>query len=76
MFADIAKKAGPDLTNETWTKAVDNYGPIRDMQTRYASLHKGKYDADDTFGLVAFDSSIAPKGDWRQVTPVEDVGSG
>ena len=76
MFADIAKKAGPHLNNATWTDAVNNYGKIRDMNTRYASLHKGKYDADDTFRLVAFDSSIGPKGDWRQVTPVEDVGSG
>ncbi len=76
MFADIAKKAGPNLNNTTWTEAVDNYGKIRDMQTRFASLHKGKYDADDTFGLVAFDSSIGPEGDWSKITPVEDVGSG
>ena len=43
------------------------------MQSIYGSIHAGKYDADDTFALVAFDSSIPPEGDWRYLTPVEDV---
>ena len=30
------------------------------MNTDYASLHAGKYDADDTYGLVAFDPTIGP----------------
>jgi hypothetical protein len=75
MFHDIAYKAGPTLNNDTWSNAVANYGKIRIMDTKYASLHAGKYDADDTFRLVAFDSSIGAKGDWRQITPVQDVGS-
>jgi hypothetical protein len=51
-------------------------GSVPDMATRYASLGKGKYDADDTFRLVAFDPKVGDKGDWRGLTPVEDVAGG
>ena len=39
------------------------------MNTDYASLHTGKYDADDTYGLVAFDPTIRPDGDWTPRHP-------
>ena len=44
------------------------------MTTDFASLHTGKYDADDTYGLVAFDPTIAQTATGRHVTPVRDVG--
>jgi hypothetical protein len=52
---------------------VNNFGPIEVMNTDYASLHTGKYDADDTYGLVQFDPAIPPIGDWRHLTPTENV---
>ncbi|HTL86662.1 MAG TPA: ABC transporter substrate-binding protein [Acidimicrobiia bacterium] len=73
FFATIAKKVGPYLNTDNWVQAVDNFGPIDDTSTLYASLHKGKYDADDTYGLVAFDPSVGAAGDWRHVTPVQNV---
>ncbi len=76
MFAAIAKKAGPTLNNATWTNAVWTIGSVPDMDTHYASLGKGKYDADDTFRLVTFDPAIGKKGDWRGLSPVEDVAGG
>ncbi len=76
MFAAIARKAGPNLNNATWTNAVWHIGSVPDMDTHYASLGKGKYDADDTFRLVAFDPTIGNKGDWRGLTPVQDVAGG
>src|SRR4051812_28619369 len=76
MFAAIGQKAGPNLNNDTWTNAVWNIGSVPDMATKYASLAKGKYDADDTFRLVAFDSKVGKKGDWKGLTPVEDVAEG
>jgi len=76
MFAAVATRAGKTLNDDTWQKTVNNYGSIPDMGVVYGSLHQGKYDADDTFGLAAFDSSVGPKGDWRAVTPVIDVSSG
>ena len=71
MFETIAKKVGPDLNNANWTTTVDNFGPITITSTDFASLHAGKYDADDTFRLVAFDPTIGDAGDWKQVTPIE-----
>jgi len=76
MFEDIAKRVGKDLNNSNWTNTVNTFGPVRVMNTDFASLHAGKYDADDTYGLVAFDPTIKPNGDWRHVTPTENVSGG
>ncbi len=73
MFADIAKRVGPNLNNANWTSTVDNFGKVEVKNTDHASLHAGKYDADDTYGLVAFDPKIPPNGEWRHVTPVQNV---
>ena len=73
MFTEIAERAGPDLTNSTWTQAADNFGEIQLPETVYAPIHTGKYDADDGFRLVAFDSSLGSKGDFRALTPIEDA---
>jgi ABC-type branched-subunit amino acid transport system substrate-binding protein len=75
FFKTIAEKAGKTLNNSTWTKAVNTMGPIDNTLVlgKWASLHKGKYDANDTFGLVAFDSSAGTTGDWKALTPVENV---
>ena len=74
MFAEIARRVGPYLNNDNWARTVNNYGPIEDMQTIYASIHAGKYDADDTYSLVRFDPTIPPDGDWVHITPVQNVG--
>jgi ABC-type branched-subunit amino acid transport system substrate-binding protein len=75
FFKTIADKAGKTLNNTTWTKAVNTMGPIDDQLVlgRFASLHAGKYDANDTFGLVSFDSASGVTGDWKAITPVADV---
>ncbi|HTK17713.1 MAG TPA: ABC transporter substrate-binding protein [Acidimicrobiia bacterium] len=73
MFATIAKRVGKNLNNANWISTVNNFGPIEVMNTDYASLHAGKYDADDTYGLVQFDPTIPPIGDWRHLTPTENV---
>ena len=78
FFKTIAEKAGKQLNNKTWAAAVASMGPIDNQLVlgRWASLHAGKYDANDTYALVAYDSSIPPEGDWRYLTSVEDVGAG
>jgi ABC-type branched-subunit amino acid transport system substrate-binding protein len=75
FFKTIAEKAGKQLNNTTWTKAVNTMGPIDDQLVlgKWASLHTGKYDANDTFGLVAFDAASGTTGDWKALTPVADV---
>jgi ABC-type branched-subunit amino acid transport system substrate-binding protein len=75
MFKAIAEKAGVNLTNDSWTKAVNNYGKIVLVTADIASLKKGKYDAEDGFRLQAFDSSIGNKGDWRPLTEIADAAA-
>jgi hypothetical protein len=76
FFATIAKRVGPYLNNDNWVQTVNSFGPVDDTSTVYASLHQGKYDADDTYGLVAYDHTIGDAGDWRRLTPVQDVSGG
>jgi ABC-type branched-subunit amino acid transport system substrate-binding protein len=74
MFHDIATKVGPTLNNTNWVKAVDSYGEIVNRGSGpYSSLHSGKYDVEDNFRLQKFDSSISPNGDWKAITPVENI---
>jgi hypothetical protein len=73
MFKDIAEKVGPNLTNETWTETVNNFGTIDLVSAKIASLKKGKYDAEDGFRLIEFDSSIGNKGDWKGLTELIDT---
>jgi hypothetical protein len=73
MFKQIAEKAGANLTNDSWTKAVNGFGRIKLVSTDIASLGEGKYDADDAFRLVSFDPTIGTKGDWKPLTEIEDA---
>ncbi len=74
IFHDIAVRVGTNLNATTWAAAVNSYGKITNRGGGpYASLHSGKYDIDDSFRLVAFDSSIPPSGDWKPLTPLEDI---
>ena len=76
MFHDIAGRVGKYLNVDNWTNVVNNYGKIRIMVSKYGSIHTGKYDADDTFALVKFATSVPPEGDWTYLSPVEDVPGG
>jgi hypothetical protein len=75
MFADIAEKVGPNLNNDTWTETVDNLGKIELRSTIYASLHKGKYDASDTFRISEFDPTVGESGSFAPVTEIRDVAA-
>ena len=76
MFKQIAEKAGPNLTNQTWADAVNNFGSIKLIGNPFGSLHTSKYDADDGFRLASFDSTIPPTGDWKPLTPLQDTSKG
>jgi hypothetical protein len=74
MFHDIAAKVGKYLNVNNWVHTADTYGPIRNLGGGiYASLRTGKYDVSDTFRLEEFDSSIGAKGNWKPITPLEDI---
>ena len=73
FFQTIATRVGPYLNNTNWVHAVDNFGPIDDMSTLYASLGKGKYDADDTYGLGRVRPDDPRRRRLEAVTPVVNV---
>src|SRR5262249_30076700 len=74
MFHDIAVRVGENLNNSNWVKTVNRFGKIDNRGSGpYSSLHSGKYDAEDNFRLDAFDSSIGSRGDWRALTPLQDI---
>ena len=73
LFKQIAEKAGPNLTNDTWVAAVNSFGEIQVVGNKFASLKEGKYDTSDGFRLAAFDSSIAPFGDFKALSDFVDV---
>jgi hypothetical protein len=74
MFHDIGEKVGKNLNNTAWVKTVDGFGAITNRGSGpYSSLHTGKYDAEDNFRLEEFDPSIPPNGNWKAITPVENI---
>jgi ABC-type branched-subunit amino acid transport system substrate-binding protein len=73
IFKQIGDRVGQYLNNDNWRNVADHFGKIPVMQSLYGSIHAGKYDADDSFGLVTFDPTIPPEGDWKYLTAVEDV---
>lgn len=73
MFKLIAQRVGKNLNDTNWTATVNTFGSIDIPSTDFASLHQGKYDADDTYGLVSYDPTIGDAGDWKQLTPVKNV---
>jgi ABC-type branched-subunit amino acid transport system substrate-binding protein len=71
LFKTIGDKAGTYLNIANWTNAVNNLGSFNlPGNGPYASLKTNKYDLDDTFRLVQFDSTIGPSGDYKSLTPV------
>jgi major membrane immunogen (membrane-anchored lipoprotein) len=75
LIKEIGDRIGKYLNVDNWLNAVNNYGPIRNAGSGpYASLHTGKYDIDDTFRLVTFDSSLLNgTGDWKPLTSLQNV---
>ncbi|HTD49773.1 MAG TPA: ABC transporter substrate-binding protein [Acidimicrobiia bacterium] len=74
MFHDIAARVGPYLNNTNWVNTVSTYGPITNRGSGpYSSLHAGKYDAEDNWRLEQFDSSLPPDGQFRPITPLQDI---
>ena len=75
FFKYVAGKVGPDLNDQNWVRTIDNLGDIDNVipGTHYASIHTGKYDASDDFGLGVYDPSVE---DFRLTTPIENARTG
>jgi hypothetical protein len=74
LFTEIADKAGKYLNDDSWANAVNTFGPIRDPGGgQYASLGMNKYDTNDTFRLVEFDVNTGKAGDWKPLSPLQNI---
>ena len=61
-------------TNKSPARKV---GEIANRGTgQYSSLHTGKYEAEDNWRLLEFDSSLPPTGNWKSLTPLQNETSG
>lgn len=69
FFKYVAGKVGPYLNDQNWVRAIDNLGNIDNVipGDHYASIHTGKYDASDDFGIAKYDQSIE---DFELTTPI------
>jgi ABC-type branched-subunit amino acid transport system substrate-binding protein len=75
-FAEIVSKMGQYVNVPNWVATVNSYGPIVNRGGGpYASLRQGKYDDDDTFQLQQFDSALPPNGNWKALTPYENISN-
>lgn len=74
LFHDVAAKVGAHLNDANWVGVVNAFGDIANRGGGpFASLHTGKYDFDDTFQLQEYDPSLAPKGNWKALSPYQDI---
>jgi len=74
MFHDIGQRVGPDLNNTNWVNTINTYGAITNRGSGpYSSFTKGKYDAEDDWRLEQIDTSLPPDGQFRPITPLQDV---
>jgi branched-chain amino acid transport system substrate-binding protein len=66
FFKYVADKVGPYLN---WVRTIDNLGDIDNVipGTHYASIHTGKYDASDDYGLAEYSHTIE---DFKLTTPI------
>jgi hypothetical protein len=77
MFTDIGDRVGKWLNNTNWTSTVNSFGEIPNRGSgQYSSLHTGKYEAEDNWRLLGFDSSIGADGNWKPLTPIENETTG
>jgi ABC-type branched-subunit amino acid transport system substrate-binding protein len=75
-FHDIGARVGQYLNNTNWQNTVNTFGKIANRGSGdFASLHAGKYTTDDNWRLQEYDSSIPPEGNWKAITPLEDIST-
>ncbi|HTD51068.1 MAG TPA: hypothetical protein VK771_10735 [Acidimicrobiia bacterium] len=73
-FHDIAQRVGKYLNDDNWISTVDTFGPIANRGSGpYSSLHAGKFSTEDNWRLQEYDPTIAPAGNWKPLTPLQDI---
>ena len=55
---------------------VNTFGHITNRGSGdFSSIHTGKYSADDNWRLQAYDSTIGASGNWKALTPLQNISS-
>jgi ABC-type branched-subunit amino acid transport system substrate-binding protein len=76
FFHDIGDRVGQYLNNNNWVNTVNTFGEITNRTTGpYSSIHEGKYSAEDNWRLQEYDSTIGEDGDWKPLTPLQNISS-
>ncbi len=73
LFELVATAAGPDLTQETLSDAIETYGEMELPGVPFGSLGPGKFYAGDAYRLSVFNSDEGDKGGFVALTEIEDV---
>ena len=74
FFKDIGDKVGKYLNNNNWVNTVNTFGHVNNRTTGpYSSIHEGKYSAEDNWRLQEYDSTIGDDGDWKPLTPIQNI---
>ena len=73
LFELLATSAGPNLTHETFTQAIENAGEFSIASQPFASLGAGKYNSNDSFQLVAYDPDLGARGQLVPIGPMQDA---
>jgi Periplasmic binding protein len=70
MFVEGAKKAGGNLTPETWLNGLESVGKIELAASPIASFAPNKPDGQDSFQLVKYNPAYKPDTGVAQLLPV------
>ncbi len=73
IFELLATEAGPNLTNESFGRAIETIGQFSIAGQPYASFGPGKFASNDSFQLVAFDPSLGGRGQLVPIGPMRDT---
>lgn len=73
MLEQLLLEAGPDLTHDSLSAAIESIGDFSVPGSPFNSLGGGKLDASDTFRLGRFNASLGDSGEIEGVGPAIDV---
>jgi len=72
IFEKVATAAGADLTNDSFTAALDAFGSDSLAEYPFTSLSSTKRDARDSLGVGQWDHDL---NEWVEISDQIDVGS-
>ncbi len=73
IFELLATAAGPNLTHETFTEAINTIGEFSIAGQPYASLGPDKLSSNDSFQLLEQDPDLGARGQLVPAGPMRDA---